>query len=213
MLVGGGGHCKSVIDTAKRLDEFSEIVITDESIKSGTTILGCKVVGSDSCLEQLKADGFDFAFITVGSVRLNPIREVLAEKLKSLGFVFPTIVDPSAIIADSANIGEGTFVGKNAVINVGSHIGNHCIVNTGAVIEHDCFVDDYAHISIGTVLCGEVHIGKNCMIGSHSTVLQCLHVGENCVVGAGACVIRNSEDYQTLVGVPARAIKVETHNE
>ena len=171
VLIGGGGHCKSVIDSIRRMNSFGEIVITDPILSAGTQILGCKVAGTDDELERLRADGFDNAFITIGSVRINPVRNKLAEKISGLGYRFPSIIDPSAIVADSVKIGCGTFIGKNTVINAGSTIGSHCIINTGAIIEHDCFVDDYAHISIGCVLCGEVHIGKNCMLGSHSTVI------------------------------------------
>ena len=42
------------------------------------------------------------------------------------------------------------------------------------------------------------------MIGSRSTVIQCLKVGNNCVIGAGAVVIRALPDNSTAVGVPAR---------
>ncbi len=47
-------------------------------------------------------------------------------------------------------------------------------------------------------------IGKNCMIGSRSTVIQCLNIGDRCVVGAGAVVIKNLPDNSKAVGVPAR---------
>lgn len=203
VLVGGGGHCKSVIDTAKRMNCFEEIVITDPNIKQGTQILGCVVVGTDDCLEELYQQGFEFSFVTVGSVKINPLREKIAEKVAELGYKFPIIRDPSAIVANSAIIGEGTFIGKNAIVNAEAKVGRHCIINTGAIIEHECVVGDFVHISVGATLCGEVKIGKNCMIGSRSTVIQCLNVGNNCVVGAGAVVIRNLPDDSTAMGVPA----------
>ncbi len=204
VLIGGGGHCKSVIDVAKRMNCFDEIVITDPNINRGAKILGCTVVGIDDCLEELYQQGFENAFVTVGSVKINPLREKIADKVAALGYKFPVIQDPSAIVSDSAIIGEGTFIGKNAVINAETKIGKHCIINTGAIIEHECIIGDYTHISVGTTLCGEVSVGRNCMIGSRSTVIQCLNIGDNCVVGAGAVVIENLPDNCTVVGVPAR---------
>lgn len=204
VLIGGGGHCKSVIDSVRRTNEFGEIVIADPALKVGSDILGCKVIGSDECLGQLRKEGYKYAFITVGNVRVNSIRKMLVQKASGYGYVFPIIIDPSATVADSVTIGPGTFVGKNTIINIDTIIGSQCIINTGAIIEHDSSVGDYTHISVGSVLCGGVDVGKNCMIGSNSTIIQGIKIGNNCNVGAGAVVIEDSPDDCTLLGVPAR---------
>ena len=201
VLIGGGGHCKSVLDVALRMNEFEEIVITDPDITPGSQILGCSVVGDDSYLDQLRRDGFEYAFITVGSVQINPLRERLANKATSLGFKFPIIQDPSAIVADSAIIEDGTFIGKNVVINAEANIGKHCIINTGAIIEHECSVGDFSHISVGTILCGEVSVGNSCMIGSGSTVIQCLNIGNSVVIGANSTVLTDVEDNMKCYGI------------
>ncbi len=206
VLIGGGGHCKSVLDAALRMNEYEEIVITDPIIEPGMQVLGCSVVGSDDFLIQLHQNGFDYAFITVGNVSIEPLREKLANKVESLGFKFPVIQDPSAIVADSAAIAEGTFIGKNVVINADANIGRHCIINTGAILEHECTVGDFVHVSVGAILCGEVEIGNNCMIGAGSTVIQCTKIGNHTIVGAGAVVNKNLPDQCKAAGVPARII-------
>ena len=206
VLLGGGGHCKSVLDSALRMKLFEQIVITDPDIPNGTEILSCTVAGTDDCLERLYQEDFDCAFITVGSIQVSPLREKLADKAAAIGFKFPIIQDPSAIVAESAAIGEGTFIGKNAVVNAGAIIGKHCIINTGAIIEHECLVGDFSHVSVGATLCGEATVGKNCMIGSRSIVIQCLTIGDKCVIGAGAVVNRNLPDSCKAVGVPVRII-------
>ncbi len=206
MLVGGGGHSKSVIDAARRMKYFDEIVITDPHMKRGTEVLGCTVRGTDDTLEELYQQGFKYAFIAVGNVNINSSRKTITDKISAIGFRFPVIQDPSAVVSNSAIIGEGSFIGKNVVINADVRIGRHCIINTGAIIEHECNVDDFSHISVGTTLCGEVNVGKNCMIGSRSTVIQCTNIGDTCLVGAGAVVLKNIPDNSTAVGVPARII-------
>ena len=59
VLIGGGGHCKSVLDSALAMNKYTEIVITDPEIKPGTEVLGCTVVGSDDILSELRRQGFD----------------------------------------------------------------------------------------------------------------------------------------------------------
>ncbi len=206
VLIGGGGHCKSVLDSAKRMNCFEEIVITDPKIEPGTKILGHAVVGNDDCLEQLLRQGFDHAFITVGSINTDPLREKIADRVALLDFEFPVIKDPSAVVSDSSIIGEGTFIGKNAVVNAEAVVGRHCIINSGAVIEHECSIGDFSHVSVGTALCGTVKIGRNCMIGAGSTVIQSVTVGDKCVIGAGTVVIKDLPENSKAVGVPARII-------
>ena len=201
VLVGAGGHCKSVLDVALRMKTFDQIVITDPIIEAGTIILGCEVVGTDDKLIKLRNEGFDNAFITVGSIGINPNREKLAEKLEKYGYKFPTIIDPSASIAETACIGAGVFIGKKAVVNTDTRIGCHCIINTGAIIEHECFIDEYAHVSVGSILCGQVHVGRHCFIGAGSTIIQCLKIGDKVVIGANSTVLNNVEDNVKRYGI------------
>ena len=207
VLIGGGGHCKSVLDAALRTNKYDEVVITDPEIRSGTEIFGCRVVGSDDILPELKERGFTDACITVGNIGAPLIRKKLAEKGNMLGFEFPAIVDPSAVVSDHARIGRGTFVGKNAVVNADATIREHCIINSGSIIEHECNVGAFSHVAVGTVLCGNSAVGSECFIGAGSTVIQGIVIGSKCMVGAGALVNRNLPDNCTAVGIPAKVIK------
>ncbi len=201
VLIGGGGHCKSVLDAALKMDMFSDIVITDPAIPVGTKVLSSEVVGNDDCLENLRQNGYEYAFITVGSVRVNPLRETIAAKVAAFGFKFPVIVDPSAIVSTATVIGEGSFIGKNVTINADVKIGRHCIINTGSIIEHECNIQDFAHVSVGSILCGEVSVGRNSFIGAGSTVIQCLRVGDNVVIGANSTVLKNLENNMNYYGI------------
>lgn len=201
VLIGGGGHCKSVLDAAKRMNAFDEIVITDPNIKQGTQVFGCTVVGTDDCLKALHQQGFEYAFVTVGSVKINPLREKIADKVTAFGYKFPVIKDPSAVVSDSAIIGDGTFIGKTVVINAEAKIGRHCIINTGAIIEHECNVGDFTHISVGARLCGEVTVKNNCMVGAGSTIIQCINIDNNVVIGANSTILTDVEDNMKCYGI------------
>ena len=208
VLIGGGGHCKSVLDAALSMNEFDKIVITDSDLKPGTRILDCEVVGNDAMLPQLKDDGFGYAFITVGSIKSCALRKKLAEMAESLEFLFPVIKDPSAVISEYTKIGEGTFIGKKAVINADAVIGRHCIINTGSIIEHECRIGDFVHAAVGAILCGNVEVEDGCFIGTGTQVIQGISIGRNSVIGAGAVVNKNLPDNCTAVGVPAKVIKI-----
>lgn len=191
ILVGGGGHCKSVLDAAERMDTFEEIVITDPDLSPGSKVLGHEVTGNDGCLPELFSSGFEEAFITVGSIKSTALRRKLYEKLKKTGFRFPNIIDPSATVSEHAILRHGIFIGKSAVVNADAEIENFAIINSGAIIEHECKVGAFTHVAVGTVLCGQVIVGDDCLIGAGSTIIQGKYIGNNAIVGAGSLVIRD----------------------
>nr|WP_297767875.1 acetyltransferase [uncultured Butyrivibrio sp.] len=194
VLIGGGGHCKSVLDAIYRSGGYEDIIITDPFIPVGTIIMGCKVVGSDDVLPDLYMNGYENAFVTVGSIKDCSLRVRITEKAKKIGYKFPVIVDPSAQISKYAVVEEGSFLAKNVVINAGGKIGKQCIINTGAIIEHDCSVNDYSHVSVGAILCGDVHIGKRSFVGAGTVVVQGVCIGDDSVIGARSIVLADVSD-------------------
>lgn len=201
VLIGGGGHCASVLDCILSKNEYKEVVIVDSNLPVKSQIMNCPVVGDDRKLAELKNSGFDHAFITVGSIKSTAIRRKLYQLARSLEFVFPVICDPSARVSDNSTLGAGTFVGKNAVINAKALVGEHCIINTGALIEHECKVGAFSHISVGSVLCGNCSVGHDSFIGAGSTVIQGINIGNNVIIGAGSTVINNVDDNITVSGL------------
>lgn len=201
MLIGGGGHCISVLDCILSSREYDEIVIVDSNVQVNSKILGCPVVGDDRVLPELKKSGFDYAFITVGAIKSTKTRRKLYELARSLDFEFPVISDPSAVVSKNSNIGAGTFIGKDAVINAKASIGVQCIVNTGAIIEHECTVGSFSHISVGAILCGNCVIGSDSFIGAGSTLIQGITTGNKVIIGAGSTVLCNIDDNVTVSGL------------
>ena len=206
VLIGGGGHCKSVLDSALALEKYEKIVITDFSYPVGSRIMGVEVVGDDSCLERLKADGFTDAFITVGSVGDTAIRRKIYSNIKKIGFNIPNIIDRTAVVSSHANLSNGIFVGKNAVINAEAKIGDNSIINTAAVVEHECVIGQFVHISPKAVLCGNVTVGDNSHIGANSVVRQQIIIGNDVMIGAGSVVVKNMLNNAKAFGNPCREV-------
>ena len=53
VLIGGGGHCKSVIDVIEQEGKFNISGIIDKPELLGEEILGYPVIGNDSDLDKL----------------------------------------------------------------------------------------------------------------------------------------------------------------
>lgn len=198
ILIGYGGHAKSVADSIERIGLYNIIGYTD----SADNYAAYKYLGTDDVLPKYLEQGCNKLAICIGYLGKGNIREILFKKFKEQGFIFPAIIDPAAIVSKSAVIGEGTFVGKGAVINADAKIGKMCIINTGAVIEHECIVEDFTHVAVGAVLCGQVKVGRAAFIGANATVIQCLEVGEGNIVPAGHVVrikaVNNANSEESL---------------
>lgn len=207
LLVGGGGHCESVLDSLIQSEQFSEIGIIDKNENIGKHVLGISVIGCDNDLAKLYDNGYSYAFVTLGSIGNPKQRIKLYNILEEIGFVIPNIIDQTAIISKNAKMSYGIYVGKNAVINAGVTIGKGCIINTSSVIEHDCKVEQFSHISTGSVLCGEVYIGENVHIGANSTIKQQVKIGANTTIGMGSIVLHNIADSIIAYGNPCKEVK------
>lgn len=206
VLLGGGGHCKSVLDTLSKFPEFEIVGILDIESKVGDSILQTKIIGVDDDLFDLYLNGIDYAFITAGSIGNTDLRIRLYKKIKEVGIKTPNIIDDTAIISDNIVLGEGNFIGKGAIINSGVILGNNCIINTGAIIEHDCRIGDFCHVAPGSTLSGGVELGNNTHIGTNSTIIQNIKIGKNTLIGAGSVVIHNISDNAKAYGNPCKEV-------
>jgi sugar O-acyltransferase (sialic acid O-acetyltransferase NeuD family) len=207
LLLGGGGHCKSVLDSLLPSELYAEISIIDKLENIGKTILNIPIIGCDDDLPRLHQQGYTHAFITLGSVGNPAARIKLFSKIECLGFEIPNIVDQTAIVSKHTILGIGVFIGKNVVINTGSSVGKGAIINTSATIEHDCIIEDYVHIAPGAVLNGEVHIGCNTHIGANSVVKQQLRIGSKAIIGMGSVVLHDIGDNVLCYGNPCKEVK------
>lgn len=206
LLVGGGGHCKSVLDSLLELHTYSEIGIVDKKENIGKKVLNVSIIGCDDDLSELFNSGFSNAFITIGSIGNPSLRIKLFSTISKIGFNIPNIIDPYSVVSYHSNIDTGVFIGKNAVVNAGSHIHKGAIINTGAIIEHDCSIGSFAHIAPGSVLSGEVSIGENTHIGANCVVRQQLRIGSYSIVGMGSVVLRDIGDKVIAYGNPCKEV-------
>ncbi|MBO7426500.1 MAG: acetyltransferase [Clostridiales bacterium] len=204
LLIGGGGHCASILDSVLRSGQYEKVGIVDSNDQIER--MGITVVGSDDDMARLYSDGWTDAFISVGSVGNVSIRRKLYAKVREIGFSVPSIIDPTSVIASDAKIADGVFVGKSAVINSGAVIGTCAIINTGSIVEHDCIVGDFCHISPGSILLGGVHIGDNTHVGAGSVVKQGVHIGNDTMIGQAANVLSDIMSGVTAYGNPCKVV-------
>ena len=168
LLIGGGGHCRSVIDVIELEDKYTIAGIVDKKELIGQDVLGYKVLGCDDDLQELYKE-YRYAVVTIGQIRSNVVKVKLFNILKSIGYSLPVIISPLAYVSKHAFIDEGTIVMHHALINSNVKIGKNCIINSKALIEHDAIIEDNCHISTASVINGEVKVKEGTFFGSNAT--------------------------------------------
>jgi UDP-perosamine 4-acetyltransferase len=205
IIVGAGGHGKVVLDILRAGGVHRVVGFLDANTDlHGMEITGCPVLGDLNLVGKLKGKGVEGAVVAIGD---NRVRRSYAEKLAEAGVKLVNAVHPSAVISETAVLGENVVVAAGAIVCTEARVGNSAIINTAATVDHECEIGEGVHIAPGARLGGRVSVGAGAFVGIGASVLPCLKVGEDAVVGGGALVHRDVPGGATVVGVPGRVIK------
>jgi len=200
ILIGGGGHCKSVIEVAESAG-YIIIGILDRPEEVGKKVLDYEIIGIDDDIPQY-VDKVEFV-ITIGFIKNPALRIKLYNKVLQAGGKLATLIASTAYVSKYAQLGQGTVVMHRAFVNAGAWIGNNVIVNTFANIEHDAQIGDQCHISTGTMVNGDCKIGNNCFIGSQAVLANAISICSDVIVGAGSLVRKSIHQAGIYSGNPA----------
>lgn len=198
-VYGAGGHAQVVIDVLRaqgfRVRRQYNDRPANQHPASFNVLPGIRRAGPD----HLPA--MDVPVVL--AVGINGER---AEIARMLDGPFGQAIHPSALVAPSASIGEGTVLLHGSIVQPNARVGEHVLINTAASVDHDCVIGDFAHISPHATLCGHVEVGEGTHIGAGAVIIPKVKVGRWCRVGAGAVVVRDLPDHCTAFGNPARVI-------
>jgi len=210
IIIGAGGVGKGICQIIKDINKIKfmwDIIgfIDEDEGVSGKMINGIPVLGTIDTLQDPRyVDCYVVFAIGDPEAKERIIQKVMS---KHPNLYCATLIHPSAIISDEAEIGYGTVVNALVVIEPDSIIGNHVLIYYGCTVGHDSIIEDYSSLLPQSNVSGNAILKKCTNLGSNSTVIQGIEVGEYTVIGAGAVVTKSLPNRCTAVGVPAKAIK------
>ena len=206
ILYGASGHGLVVADILTSANLGRVLAFLDDNPAKSGSYGGATLMRLSDLSEDILRDPNIRAIVTIGR---NAIRMTKAKELADLGLRLGVAIHPSAVIAPSASVGEGTVIMAQAAVNSAVRIGRCVIINTGATIDHECSLGDGVHVSPGANLAGNVAVGPRVHIGIGAAVIHGISIGAEAVIGAGAVVIRDVSPGATVVGNPAMQLKSE----
>nr|MBF0222719.1 acyltransferase [Desulfobulbaceae bacterium] len=107
-------------------------------------------------------------------------------------------------------IGKWVFVGRETIIAS----KNKIFIGDYTVIAPRCYIIDTEHgfapdqviLNQQSVL-KEVSIGRDCYLGTGTTVLGGVNISDGAIIGAGSVVTKDIPSYQVWAGNPARFVR------
>jgi len=209
VIVGAGGFGREIAFVLSEINKLSDryeilgFIDNDVSLQ-GKKVNGYPVLGNDTWL--FNYSGRINVVICIG----NPaIRKQVADKFRvNDNIIFPNIIADNAIISNSITMGMGCVICLSTILTVNISLGDFVLVMNSSVIGHDSFLDDFATIYPSVTISGNVLVGKYSEIGVGAKIIQQKKIGQNSVVGAGAVVVKDIPDNCTVVGVPAKPVKL-----
>lgn len=126
-----------------------------------------------------------------------------------------SFVHPLAAVTGNVIIGKDCYIGPGAAIRGD---WGEIILKNGVNIQENCTIHMFpgktivlqegAHVGHGAVIHG-ANLGRNCLIGMNSVVMDDAEIGDECIVGALSFVKAEAifPKRKLIVGNPAMAIK------
>jgi sugar O-acyltransferase (sialic acid O-acetyltransferase NeuD family) len=206
VIIGAGGHGRVVLDILRAEGKHNVVGFLDaDPTLAGSTVGGLPVMGRVNNFPRLREQRVKGAIVAIGESRA---RRRYAQVILDNGLELISTRHPSATLSASASIGRNVVIAPGAIIGPEARVEDSAIINTASIIEHECVIGTGAHICPAAAMAGRVNVSPGAFIGLGSRIIQCLTIGEDAIVGAGAVVIADVPASATVVGVPARVVKI-----
>ena len=202
-IVGAGdlgqqiGH--SAMQNNVNVVGYFDDVFFNEKEKYSLPILG----KTTEIIEAFTNEAFTHIIIAVGYNNLG-FKKNLQKELQEKNIPFYSVISKSAIIDESAIIGDGVYIMAGVVIDQRSFIGDGVVLNCNVTVSHDTIIGEYCFLGPSVTLSGYVTVEEKVFIGSGSILSNNIKVSSNILIGAGSVVISDCNDSGVYVGVPAK---------
>lgn len=203
IIAGAGGHGQTVAEAFFAAPDGFVLAgfVDDTPALQGQQVSGVPVLGP---IGSIGGDECDGMIVALGN---NAARARVFGQLQAAGVRLVTVVHPRAVIATTARLGAGCYIGANAVVGAASEIGEDTVINGLSCVGHHNRIGAHVHFGPGVHAAGHVTVGDGCEVGTGANLLPGAVVGEHCVIMGGALVSGEIPPWSLFGGVPGRVLR------
>lgn len=203
IIIGAGGHGRELLEIVERIGWASQCLgFADDAPspvnQSKLAHLGYPLLGT---VEWAAQAGLQCLLGIGDSATRRRFISQLGGAHRAL-----TLIDPSAWISPSAQLGAGVVCCQNVVVTTSATIGENSLLNVGVTVQHDTVIGADCTLSPGVFVNGDVQIGIGVFIGTGAVITRGVAIADGAVIGAGATVLSDVLENSVVAGTPARII-------
>ncbi|NLG42741.1 MAG: acetyltransferase [Phycisphaerae bacterium] len=212
LILGAGGHGRVVLDILLQAARYQVVGYLDNNRDMiGRRVDGLPVYGTIEDLERFAHElDIQGVIIAIGD---NGTRRGLARQVDAAGIPLVNAVHPAATLASTVTLGRNDVICAGVVVCDRCQIGDSVILNTGCVVDYQTMIGEGVHICPGVRIGGRVKVESGAFVGIGATVVPKVTIGCESITGAGAVVTADVPSMATVVGVPARPVKLASASE
>lgn len=201
-----GGFGKEIMDMVKKKNKkenrWEDIFFIDDIIKED------EHYGVNKYTFEQVISNFPIGSFEVSIASGEPfVRKILYEKIKSYNIKLSTIIDETAIVSDSAEIGEGVIIPAYSFVSSLAKIGNNSTLYINSIVSHEVIISENCVIASGSIITGGSYIDKNTYVGIGANIRERIKIDKGVIIGMGSIVCNDIDDYTIAFGNPASPIK------
>jgi sugar O-acyltransferase (sialic acid O-acetyltransferase NeuD family) len=182
LIVGAGGHGRSVAEAVLMADHFSLVGFADDGAYAhGEAVWGLPVLGPATAFEKY-ASHATHAVVAIGN---NVVRQKLFAQLEAAGFTLAIVIHPKAIVSPRAQLGAGVTVMSGAIVGTEATLCQGAIVNCGAVVDHHAQVHEFGHLGVNASMAGGSALGVLAWMQAGSSIGYGVQIAAGTVLKPG----------------------------
>lgn len=204
IIVGAGGFGREVYLWTKNSfpdDQYKIKGFLDDNPKILNDYnMNIGIIGDLDGYKIEKQDRFIFAIGDIDE------KKRLVTRLKKKGAKFLTLIHPTAIVANTAKIGQGVIICPFCLVSDNVELYDFVMMNIYSSCGHDAKVGRYCILSPYATINGFGILEDEVFLGTHTTVIPYKKVGYKSKISANSVVMRDVPPKRMVFGVPGKSI-------
>ncbi len=204
-----GGFGKEMMDVARRRRNIKNsnetIFFIDDSLSDGVEVYQTRSYTFISALDTFSFSDLNHHIVIANGEPLH--RRTIFDRITKHSLELGQLIDPSAIISETAFLGAGTLVAPLVSIASQAQVQQNVAINTMAIVGHDVQIGEHTVISSMVNLGGASTVGQGTYIGMGAQIKERVKIGNHSIIGMGAVVYDDVPDEVIALGNPARVMR------
>lgn len=188
-LLGWGDQAHELLVLLQRLGSPAQMVIDD-------TLLARQTIGDQMIVqtaERALRRHTPATLHLINAVSPMPGGPALQRRMayapyRQAGFRFPSVRDPAALVAETAEVADGCQIFAEAIVRPAVSLGFGVVLGHGAIVSEDSHLADHVLVSRGACIGEQVHIGEGAFVGAGCTILDGVVIGARAILAPGSLV-------------------------